>query len=176
MKVRGRLILFASALAFAAAALGACGGMGKGEQAVTAGGGAQPGGGPKGSAGGTDRPCPKEADVAAAVGYPVRQKPYGTGCHYETPDSGTSVSLMRVSTDRADLLLEQMRGEARGNGAEVVAIEVGGRGHAWATNTRGFGFTVAGDRAYMVDVATDKVDVSRDKKADIVRVLRMMVD
>ena len=176
MQIMNRLILSAITLALAAAVLSACGGGGQaGDQpATTATGSDKSGGGSSGGqSGGAPKPCPGEADVAAAVRSPVRGKPYGFGCFYETPDAGTSVVIMSISPSRADLLLEQMRSAAKPYGAEVIAIDVGERGYAWSSPAQSQGFAVAGDRAYMLEVVTTGGD--GDKKAAVIQVLKMMI-
>jgi hypothetical protein len=121
---------------------------------------------------GPDPSCPPEADVAAAVGFPVRSKPWGMGCYYETPDFEVSVAIMRLSASQADQVEREMREAAGPYGAEVVAIEVGDRGHAWGSPAQSQGYAVSGDRAWMLDVVT--TSGSGDKRAAVIQILEMM--
>ena len=176
MKATNQSILFALIIVLAVAVLSACGGGGKAtdQPATNATASNKSGSGNSGGqSGATTRPCPGEGDVAAAVGFPVRSKPYKFGCYYETGDAGTSVSIMSIDPSRADQVLEQMRSAAKPYGAEVVAIDVGQRGYAWSSPAQSQGFAVAGDRAYMLEVVT--TGGGGDKKAAVILILKMMI-
>lgn len=140
MKPLNKLVLCATALALVAA-LGGCNRGGSPNRPAPAGAaGKSNGGGSAGGPGaGSSLACPPQADVAAAVGAPVEQKPRGAAtCYYETPDFETSVTIMSVSPGSADQLLAEMKESAKPYGAEVTAIDVGERAFAWgAARVRG---------------------------------------
>ena len=177
MRFTNRVTLLALVLALAAAVLGGCGGKGKGGNqpgtAGTVGARSEGGGNSVGSGAGADLPCPKEADVVAAVGAPVEKKPRGAAtCYYETPDFETSVTIMSFAPGRADQLLEEMKSEAKPYGAEVAAIDFGERGYAWGSRGWGQGFVVAGGRGYMLDVTS--IGGGGDTKAAVIKLLKLM--
>lgn len=172
MKITNSSIVLALVLAPAATMLSACGGGGTvTNQSTTATGSDKPGGGgSKGASGDDSTPCPGDAEVSAAVGSPVRSKPYRFGCHYEASDGFTSVVIMYISPDRADLLPEQMRPTAKSYGAELTAIDVGERGYAWSSPAQSQGFAVAGDRAYMIEIIT--TGGGGDKRNAVIQILK----
>lgn len=176
MKIASRSLLFVLALALAAAVLSACGGKAGDRLATTATGNDESdgGGGSASLSSGAPKPCRGEAEVAAAVGSPVRSKPYKFGRYYETADAAASVVIMSISPSRADLLLEQMRSEAKPYGTELVAIDVGERGYAWSSPAYSQGFAVAGDWAYMLEITTLGGD--GDRKDAVIWILKMMLD
>ena len=177
MKAADRLILFAFLL-LGVGALGACDRAsedGNEPETVATGGpeteSAEPAEVPDTAA---DPSCPAEADIAAAVGSPVQSKPYGGGCYYETADFEASVTIMRMSPGQADQVEQELRDAAMPYSAEVIAIDAGDRGHAWGSPGYGQGYVVAGERAWMADVAIPSGDAG-DKRAAVIEILEMMI-
>ena len=178
MKTADRLILFA-VLLLAAIALGACDRASEGgdEPETLATGEPEAESAEPAELPGTDADpsCPDAADIAAVVGFPVQSKPWGMGCYYETPDFEASVSIMRISAGQADQVEREMRDAANPYGAEVVAIEPGDRGHAWASPAQSQAYAVSGDRVWMIDFVTMSGS-GADKRAAVIQILEMMID
>ncbi len=119
--------------------------------------------------------CPSDAEIAEVVGNPVQGKPWGPGCIYEAADFESSVALMRIAAGSADQVEREMRESAAPRGAEVQAIEVGERGHAWGAPGMGQGYAVSGDRGWMLDISTTSGS-SEDRTAAVIQILEMMID
>lgn len=178
MLIADRTILL-PLLVLSAAAFGACGDTGEvgDDQATVATADEESDAARTGSETGarTDPSCPPETDVAAAVGHPVRSKPYGGGCYYETPDFAASVTIMVMSPGQADQVEQEMRDAAAPYSAQVVSIDTGDRGHAWGSPGYGQGYVVAGERAWMADVSITSGD-DGDKRGAVIEILEMMID
>jgi len=175
MKIADRSRMF-SVLMLAASVLGACGGTSEseepqaaaeaGEQASATTGQAEPS---------ASDECPSDAEIAEVVGNPVQGRPWGPGCFYESADFEASVAIMRIAASSADQVEREMRESAAERGAEVQAIEVGERGHAWGAPGMGQGYAVSGDRGWMLDISTMSGG-SEDRTAAVIRILEMMID
>lgn len=123
----------------------------------------------------SDPSCPSQEEVASAIGFPVQSKPWGMGCYYETPDFEASVSIMRILAGQADQVEREMRESAEPYGAEVAAIEVGDRGHAWTSPAQSQAYAVSGDHGWLLDFTTPGSS-GADNRAAVVEVLEMMID
>lgn len=174
MKTANRSTLIAFLL-LTATALAACGGGSEGDDPqVTAEAGDQaPESAEPATEPGTDA-CPPEAEIVAMVGQPVQSKPGGAMCFYETADFTASVTIMRITPSQADQVEREMRDAAAPYSAEVEAIDVGDRGHAWGSPGYGQGYAVSGDRGWMADVSVT-TGAEGSKKDAVVRILEKMI-
>ena len=118
--------------------------------------------------------CPSDAEISEVVGNPVQGRPWGPGCFYESADFDASVVIMRIAAGSADQVEREMREAAAPRGAEVQAIDVGDRGHAWGAPGMGQGYAVSGDRGWMLDISTMSGG-SEDRTAAVIRILEMMI-
>ena len=120
--------------------------------------------------------CPPETDIVAVVGHAVQAKPGGGLCFYETADFGASVTIMRITRGQADQVLQEMGDSAAPYGSEVVAIDVGDRGHAWGSPGYGQGYAIAGDRGWLLDVSISMGEGEAASQRDaVVELLERMV-
>jgi len=120
--------------------------------------------------------CPPEADIVAIVGHPVQTKPGGALCFYETDDFAASVTIMRITPGQADQVLQEMRDSAAPYGSEVVAIDVGDRGHVWDSPGYGQGYAIAGDRGWLLDVSISMGEGEEAPQRDaVVELLERMI-
>ena len=190
MKITNKLILFALVLALAAAALSACGSRDQAgnQSATTATGSDKPDGSGGSSSDGIPKPCLKEADIANAVGFQVgvmrgdMTRSFGEHviCTYQARDAklgDTFVSINVAPASKGNEVLEEVRSSAKthlGKQAEAEAIDVGERGYAYGGAWNSEAAAIAGGRVYHVGVGSVNVKIG-DKKAAVIRILKMMI-
>jgi hypothetical protein len=173
MKKGDRSRIFAFLLL--SAVLAACGGASESEGPQTAAQTEeQASANPEPAEGPVDEACPSDAEISDVVGNPVEGRPWGPGCFYESADFEASVAIMRIAAGSADQVEREMREAAAPRGAEVQAIDVGDRGHAWGAPGMGQGYAVSGDRGWMLDISTMSGG-SEDGTAAVIRILEMMI-
>ena len=170
---RSRLLFL---LVLAAGVLGACGGTSESEEPQPAAeAGEQVSASTEPAEMSASDECPPDAEIAAVVGNPVQGRPWGPGCFYESADFEASVAIMRIAAGSADQVEREMRESAAERGAEVQAIDVGERGHAWGAPGMGQGYAVSRDRGWMLDITTTS-EGNEDRTAAVIRILEMMID
>ena len=174
MKSANRPSLLAFLL-LASTVLVACGeGDGSDEPQATAEAGDQETDSAEPAAGPDSDACPPDQEIVAIVGQPVQRKPGGAMCFYETADFTASVTIMRIAPSQADQVEREMRDAAAPYSAEVEAIDVGDRGHAWGSPGYGQGYAVSGDRGWMADVSVNVGDEGSKRDA-VIQILERMI-
>ncbi len=103
--------------------------------------------------GGGELDCPSAVDISALVGSEVSGPSGGnmvvaSGCYYlpKGPDDVIEVIIVSGSKLIADEQIASFENEGRAANADVRSIEVGERGHAWASSTKSAAIAV-GDRS-----------------------------
>jgi hypothetical protein len=87
--------------------------------------------------------CPSAADISTLVGSEVNEPTGGnmvvaSGCYYlpKGPDYAIEVIIVSGSKLIADDEIASFQNEGRAANADVRSIDIGDRGHAWASSTK----------------------------------------
>lgn len=124
--------------------------------------------------GGGELNCPSAADISTLVGSEVNGPTGGnmvvaSGCYYlpKGPDDTIEVIIVSGSKLIADDEIRSFESEGQAANADVRSIDVGDRGHAWASSTKSAAIAVGEQSLVSVEVQgkdfttiTDKTDAA----------------
>jgi hypothetical protein len=124
--------------------------------------------------GGGELNCPSAADISTLVGSEVNGPTDGnmvvaSGCYYlpKGPDDTIEVIIVSGSKLIADDEIRSFESEGQAANADVRSIDVGDRGHAWASSTKSAAIAVGEQSLVSVEVQgkdfttiTDKTDAA----------------
>jgi hypothetical protein len=130
--------------------------------------------------------CLAAADVSSAVGLEVREfsagsKTYGDAvvCAYELADEklGAFVTTVVASAKESEELFNDMKETVeRSSGAKLQPIELGDRGYAYASTSKGEAAAVAGARLYHAEITSSASANLGDRKPGMIEILKKMME
>lgn len=132
--------------------------------------------------GGGNLKCPSAADISSLVGSEVGEPTGGnmvvaSGCYYlpKGPDDDIEVIIVSGAKVVADDEIASFENEGRAANADVRSIDVGDRGHAWASTTKSAAIAV-GDRSLVsVEVQGKDSTVIPDKTDAAIAILEKVL-
>ena len=128
--------------------------------------------------GGGELNCPSAADISTLVGSEVNGPSGGnmvvaSGCYYlpKGPDDVVEVIIASGSKLIADDQISSFENEGRAANADVRSIEVGDRGHAWASSTKSAAIAVGDQSLVSVEVQGKDFTAIPDKTDAAIAIL-----
>lgn len=128
--------------------------------------------------GGGELNCPSAADISTLVGSEVNGPSGGnmvvaSGCYYlpKGPDDVVEVIIASGSKLIADDQISSFENEGRAANADVRSIEVGDRGHAWASSTKSAAIAVGDQSLVSVEVQGKDFTAIPDKTEAAIAIL-----
>jgi hypothetical protein len=132
--------------------------------------------------GGRGLNCPSAADISTLVGSEVNGPTGGnvvvaSGCYYQPkgPDDVVEVIIVSGSKLVADDEIASFESEGRAANADVRSIEVGDRGHAWASSTKSAAIAVGDQSLVSVEVQGKDFTTIPDKTEAAIGILEKVL-
>jgi len=132
--------------------------------------------------GGGELNCPSAADISTLVGSEVNGPSGGnmvvaSGCYYlpKGPDDVVEVIIASGSKLIADDQISSFENEGRAANADVRSIEVGDRGHAWASSTKSAAIAVGDQSLVSVEVQGKDFTAIPDKTEAAIAILEKVL-
>ncbi|HEX2284206.1 MAG TPA: hypothetical protein VHI10_05150 [Mycobacterium sp.] len=132
--------------------------------------------------GGGDLNCPSAEDISALVGSQVNGPTGGSivvasGCYYlpKGPDDMIEVIIASGSKIIADEEIASFESEGRAANADVRRIEVGDRGHAWASSNKSAAIAVGDQSLVSVEVQGKDFTTIPDKTEAAIAILEKVI-
>jgi hypothetical protein len=126
--------------------------------------------------------CPSAADISTLVGSEVNEPTGGnmvvaSGCYYlpKGPDDAIEVIIVSGSKLIADDEIASFQNEGRAANADVRSIEVGDRGHAWASSTKSAAIAVGDQSLVSVEVQGKDFTAIPDKTEAAIAILERVL-
>jgi hypothetical protein len=126
--------------------------------------------------------CPSAADISTLVGSEVDGPSGGnivvaSGCYYlpQGPDDVIEVLIVSGSKLVADDEIASFENEGRVANADVRSIEVGDRGHAWASSTKSAAMAVGDQSLVSVEVQGKDFTEIPDKTEAAIAILEKVL-
>jgi hypothetical protein len=135
-----------------------------------------------GVVGGGELNCPSAADISTLVGSEVNGPTGGnivvaSGCYYLPKGPGDTIEVIIVSGSKliADDEIRSFESEGRAANADVRSIDVGDRGHAWASSTKSAAIAVAEQSLVSVEVQGKDFTTIPDKTDAAIAILERVL-
>jgi hypothetical protein len=132
--------------------------------------------------GGGELDCPSAVDISTLVGSEVNGPSGGnmvvaSGCYYlpKGPDDVIEVIIVSGSKLIADDEIASFENEGRAANADVRSIEVGDRGHAWASSTKSAAIAVGDQSLVSVEVQGKDFTAIPDKTEAAIAILEKVL-
>jgi hypothetical protein len=132
--------------------------------------------------GGGELDCPSAADISTLVGSEVSGPSGGnmvvaSGCYYlpEGPDDVIEVIIVSGSKLIADDEIASFENEGRAANADVRSIDVGERGHAWASSSKSAAIAVGEQSLVSVEVQGKDFTAIPDKTEAAIAILEKVL-
>jgi hypothetical protein len=132
--------------------------------------------------GGGELDCPSAADISTLVGSEVNGPTGGnvvvaSGCYYLPKGPGDVIEVIIVSGSKlvADDEIVSFENEGRAANADVRSIEVGDRGHAWASSTKSAAIAVGDQSLVSVEVQGKDFTAIPDKTEAAIAILEKVL-
>jgi hypothetical protein len=132
--------------------------------------------------GGGELDCPSAADISTLVGSEVSGPSGGnmvvaSGCYYlpEGPDDVIEVIIVSGSKLIADDEIASFENEGRAANADVRSIDVGERGHAWASSSKSAAIAVGEQSLVSVEVQGKDLTAIPDKTEAAIAILEKVL-
>jgi hypothetical protein len=132
--------------------------------------------------GGGELNCPSAEDISAMVGSEVNGPTGGniivaSGCYYlpKGPDDTIEVIIASGSKLIADDEIASFESEGRAANADVRSIEVGDRGHAWASSSKSAAIAVGDQSLVSVEVQGKDFTPIPDKTEAAIAILESVL-
>jgi hypothetical protein len=132
--------------------------------------------------GGGDLNCPSAEDISALVGSEVNGPTGGnvivaSGCYYlpKGPDDVIEVIIVSGSKLIADDEIASFENEGRAANADMRSIEVGDRGHAWASSNKSAAIAVGDESLVSVEVQGKDFTAIPDKTEAAIAILEKVL-
>jgi len=126
--------------------------------------------------------CPSAADISSLIGSEVGGPTGGSmvvasGCYYlpKGPEDDIEVIIVSGSKVIADDEISSFENEGRAANAEVRSIEVGDRGHAWASATKSAAIAVGDQSLVSVEVQGKDFTAIPDKTDAAIAILEKVL-
>jgi hypothetical protein len=132
--------------------------------------------------GGGELNCPSAEDISTLVGSEVNDPTGGniivaSGCYYlpKGPDDMIEVIIASGSKLIADDEIASFESEGRAANADVRSIEVGDRGHAWASSSKSAAIAVGDQSLVSVEVQGKDFTPIPDKTEAAIAILESVL-
>jgi hypothetical protein len=132
--------------------------------------------------GGGDLDCPSAVDISTLVGSEVNGPSGGTmvvasGCYYLPKGPGDVIEVIIVSGSKiiADDEIASFENEGRAANADVRSIDIGERGHAWASSTKSAAIAVGEQSLVSVEVQGKDSTAIPDKTEAAIAILEKVL-
>ena len=132
--------------------------------------------------GGGELNCPSAADISTLVGSEVNGPTGGnivvaSGCYYlpKGPDDTIEVIIVSGSKLIADDEIRSFESEGRAANVDVRSIDVGDRGHAWASSTKSAAIAVGEQSLVSVEVQGKDFTAIPDKTDAAIAILERVL-
>jgi hypothetical protein len=132
--------------------------------------------------GGGELDCPSAEDISTLVGSEVNGPTGGnmvvaSGCYYlpKGPDDTIEVIIVSGSKLIADDEIRSFESEGRAANADVRSIDVGDRGHAWASSTKSAAIAVGEQSLVSVEVQGKDFTTIPDKTDAAIAILERVL-
>ena len=132
--------------------------------------------------GGGQLDCPSAAEISTLVGSEVNGPSGGnmvvaSGCYYlpKGPDDVIEVIIVSGSKLIADDEIASSENEGRAANADVRSIEVGDRGHAWASSSKSAAIAVGDESLVSVEVQGKDFTAIPDKTEAAIAILEKVL-
>jgi hypothetical protein len=132
--------------------------------------------------GGGELNCPSAEDISTLVGSEVNGPTGGgmvvaSGCYYlpKGPDDVMEVIIVSGSKLIADDQIASFESEGRAANANVRSIDVGDRGHAWASSTKSAAIAVGEQSLVSVEVQGKDFTAIPDKTEAAIAILEKVL-
>jgi len=132
--------------------------------------------------GGGDLTCPSAEDISTLVGSEVNGPTGGniivaSGCYYlpKGPDDTIEVIIASGSKLIADDEIASFESEGGAAGADVRSIDVGDRGHAWASSSKSAAIAVGDQSLVSVEVQGKDFTPIPDKTEAAIAILERVL-